>query len=347
MTDSTGMLQHAAYSVPRYEHGYCLDDNARALLLMALVEDGGASNAKAVRVLASRYLAFVSHAFNTDRGRFRNLMSYSRQWIEECGSEDSHGRALWALGAVVGRSLDPGRQSLGRHLFQAALPALERFTSPRAWAFALLGMNEYLRAWQGDGDVRSVRKTLAGRLLDLFHRTSRPEWPWLEDRLTYSNARLSQALIAAGSRMDRPEMTEAGLRSLGWLAEIQRSADGNFAPVGTDGFYVRGAHKAAFDQQPVEACAMVSACLEAQRATGDVRWAEHAKCAFSWFLGQNQLKQPVYDPATGGCRDGLHVDRVNQNQGAESTLSYLLAVVEMRSTDRARAESTTVREAAE
>jgi glycosyltransferase involved in cell wall biosynthesis len=347
MTDSTGMLQHAAYSIPRYEHGYCLDDNARALLLMALVEDEGMRGAKAVRALASRYLAFVSHAFNTDCGRFRNFMSYSRQWTEECGSEDSHGRALWALGAVVGRSLDPGRQSLGRHLFHAALPALERFTSPRAWAFALLGTNEYLRAEQGDRDVRSARRMLAGRLLDLFDRTSRPEWPWLEDRLTYSNAQLSQALIAAGSWMDCAEMTAAGLRSLAWLAEIQTSADGDFAPVGTDGFYVRGEPKASFDQQPVEACAMVSACLEAQRATGDARWAEHAKRAFGWFLGQNQLKQPVYDPATGGCRDGLHVDRVNQNQGAESTLSYLLAVVEMRSTARARAEGMTVHEAAE
>jgi hypothetical protein len=314
---------------------------------MALVEDGGMNDVKAVRTLASRYLAFVSHAFNPDCERFRNFMSYSRQWTEECGSEDSHGRALWALGAVVGRSLDPGRQSLGRHLFHAALPALERFTSPRAWAFALLGMNEYLRAGQGDRDVWSVHETLAGRLLALFDRTSRPEWPWLEDRLTYSNAQLSQALIAAGSRMDCAKMTAAGLRSLGWLAEIQRSADGYFAPVGTDGFYVRGETKASFDQQPVEACAMVSACLEAQRATGDARWSEHAKSAFSWFLGQNQLKQSVYDPATGGCRDGLPADRVNQNQGAESTLSYLLAAVEMRSTDRARAERTAVGEAAE
>jgi len=174
-----------------------------------------------------------------------------------------------------------------------------------------------------------------------------PEWPWLEDRLTYANAQLSQALIASGSRMGRADMTAAGLRSLGWLAEVQRSEDGYFAPVGTNGFYVRGGPKASFDQQPIEACAMVSACLEAQRATGDVLWVEHAERAFSWFLGQNRLQQSLHDAETGGCRDGLHVDRVNQNQGAESTLCYLLAAVEMRSADLARAERTTVREAAE
>src|SRR3989454_5326167 len=195
MSDGTGVLQHAAFSVPRYDDGYCLDDNARALLLLALIEDAGTEDGKGVRALAARYLAFVSHAFNQERGRFRNFMSYSREWLEEYGSEDSHGRALWALGTVVGRSSDPGKQSLGGHLFHAALPAVGTFTSPRAWAFALLGIDEYLRAFQGDRNVQSVRRTLALRLLEAFRRTQSPDWPWFEDRLTYSNARLSQALL--------------------------------------------------------------------------------------------------------------------------------------------------------
>jgi glycosyltransferase involved in cell wall biosynthesis len=335
MTDQTGMLQHAAFSVPRYEDGYCLDDNARALLLMTLLEDAGTDDVKSVRALASRYLAFVSHAFDQRLGRFRNFMSYDRRWTEMSGSDDSQGRALWALGTVVGRSWGPGRQSLAGRLFQSALPVVAHLTSPRAWAFALLGIDEYLRAFQGDTNVQSVRKALAEELFGLYLKTSRPEWPWFEDRITYCNPRLSHALIVSGTLMDRPEMTAAGLRSLEWLVQIQISADGYFAPIGSNGFFERGKERAAFDQQPVEAYSMVSACLDARRITGDGRWVEPAQRAFSWFLGQNQLQQPLYDATTGGCRDGLHADRVNENQGAESTLAFLLALLEMRSSDRA------------
>jgi glycosyltransferase involved in cell wall biosynthesis len=334
MSDQTGMLQHAAFNVPRYEDGYCLDDNARALLLMALVEDGGSDDPTLVRALAARYLAFVRHAFNPERARFRNFMSYAREWQEECGSEDSHGRALWALGTIVGRSEDPGRQSLGGELFHAALPSVGAFTSPRAWAFALLGIDEYLRAFHGDSNVQGMATVLAERLLNLFRRTSDPQWPWFEDRVTYSNARLSQALIVSGAWMEHDEMTTAGTRSLEWLAEIQCSETGDFAPIGSNGFYRRGARKALFDQQPVEACAMVSACLAAARLTGGEQWKRHARRAFGWFLGQNHLQQPLYDAATGGCRDGIHADRLNENQGAESTLSFLLTLSEMRSAAR-------------
>jgi len=337
MTDQTGLLQHAAFTVPSYEDGYCIDDNARALLLMALVEDTGTEEAKVVRALASRYLAFVRHAFNKECGQFRNFMSYDRRWTEDSGSEDSHGRTLWALGTVIGRSTDPGKRSLGGDLFHSALPVVPNFTSPRSWAFTLLGLDEYLRAFQGDSNVQSLRRTLADKLLDVFQRASRPEWPWFEDHLTYCNARLSQALLVSGARMDNQEMTAVGLRSLTWLASVQCSDDGYFAPVGSNGFYKRGETKAAFDQQPVEACAMVSACIEARRVTGDDLWLEHARRAFSWFLGQNQVQQSLYDPATGGCRDGLHVDRLNENQGAESTLSFLIALCEMRSADRGEA----------
>lgn len=335
MTDETGLLQHASFSVPRYDQGYCVDDNARALRLMALLEGAGTEDGAVVRALASRYLAFVNHAFDHDAGRFRNFLSYSREWIDEGGSEDSHGRALWALGAVVGNSGGSGRQSLAGSLFHAAWPATTDFTSPRAWAYALLGIDDYLRAFQGDTNLQSVRQSLADRLLGLFQRTSGDEWPWFEDSVTYCNARLPQALIVSGAWMEHEEMTAAGLQSLEWLAKLQCTPDGYFAPIGSNGFYERGALTAAFDQQPVEACAMVSACLAAHRVTRDKRWAEHARRAFHWFLGQNQLQQSLYDASTGGCRDGLHAERVNENQGAESTLSFLLAVLEMRSADRA------------
>lgn len=334
MTDGTGILQHGVFGIPRYGDGYCLDDNARALLLMVLVEDEATDRGKSVRALVSRYLAFVSHAFDAPAGRFRNFMSYTREWLEPRGSEDSHGRALWALGTVVGRSVDPGRQSLGGYLFHAALPAVTDFTSPRAWAYALLGIDEYLRAFGGDSSVQSLRKLLADRLLVSFERTRRPDWPWFEDSVTYCSARLSQALLVSGARMEQPQMVGAALESLEWLAQIQLSQSGDFAPIGSNGFYVRGGTRAWFDQQPVEAHAMVSACLEAERVTEDRRWAAHGERAFAWFLGRNHLQRSLYDATTGGCRDGLHADRPNENQGAESTLSFLIALLEMRSANR-------------
>ncbi|HEX6087777.1 MAG TPA: glycosyltransferase family 4 protein [Thermoanaerobaculia bacterium] len=330
MSDATGMLQHAVFNVPRYDEGYCIDDNARALLLMTLLEDAGTDDAHTVRTLASRYLAFVNHAFDATRGRFRNFMSYSRLWQEEEGSEDSHGRALWALGTVVGRSHDPGRNSLAAALFHAALPAVSRFSSPRAWAYALLGIEQYLNAFEGDRHVQAVGRELGDRLHGLFRRGDQPDWPWCESRVTYCNARLPQALIATGSWSGDPAMIATGIRSLEWLMTIQRTPDGYFAPVGSNGFFERGMTAAVFDQQPVEACATVSACMQAFRSTGKHHWAEHARSAFTWFLGQNQLQQALYDPLSGGCRDALHADRMNENQGAESTLSFLLALMDMR-----------------
>lgn len=335
MTDDTGLLQHASFVVPRYVEGYCLDDNARALMLMVLLEQDGVVDRREVRALASRYLAFVSHAYDPAFGRFRNFLTYSRTWGEARGSEDSHGRSLWALGTVVGRANDPGRRSLGGDLFRAGLPALAHLSSPRAWAYALLGIDEYLKAFQGDTGVQAIRTLLTTRLLDLYERASAPDWPWFEERVTYCNARLPQALIVSGAAMAREDLVTVGLRSLAWLASVQHTPDGYFAPVGTDGFFHRGFPPARFDQQPVEACGMVSACLDALRVTSEARWSGYAGSAFGWFLGHNHLQQPLYDVSTGGCRDGLHAERVNENQGAESTISFLLALWDMQSAERA------------
>jgi hypothetical protein len=331
LTDDTGLLQHAVYSIPRYGEGYCLDDNARALLLMTRIEDAGTDDGVAVRAGAARYLAFVSHAFDRGTGRFRNFMSYGRAWEAQAGSEDSNGRALWALGAVIGRLGDPGRRSLAADLFHAALPAVATFSSPRAWAYALLGLNEYLAAFSGDRHVQAVRADLAHRLLGLFRRTSQPNWPWFEDQVTYCNARLPQALLVSGSKMDDAAMIAAGTEALAWLVSIQRASDGAFAPVGSNTGMKRGAAVIAFDHQPVEACAMISACLDAFRVTDNRDWVEHARRTFTWFLGQNHLQHSIYDASTGGCRDGLHADRPNENQGAESTVSFLLSLVDMQS----------------
>jgi glycosyltransferase involved in cell wall biosynthesis len=334
MTDDTGMLQHATFDIPRYTDGYCLDDNARALLLMTHLEEAGTEAPAVVRALATRYLAFMNHAFDESTGRFHNFLTYARSWHDEPGSDDSQGRALWALGAVIGRSSDPGRRGLSARLFQGALPGAKALTSPRAWAYALLGIDEYLRAFEGDSSVESMRADLAAKLMDRFRESQSADWPWFEDRLTYCNARLPQALLVTAARTGDADMSDVALRSLDWLVGQHFSTEGTFAPVGSNGFHVRGEPRATFDQQPVEACAMVSACLDAQRITGAARFLERARHAFQWFLGQNAREAQVYDARTGGCRDGIHVDRLNENQGAESTLSFLTALAEMRAADR-------------
>jgi glycosyltransferase involved in cell wall biosynthesis len=329
MTDDTGMLQHAFFTVPNYREGYTIDDNSRALLVSALLEDLGYTDAYA---LTPRYLAFIGYAFNAESGRFRNFMDFQRHWLEDCGSEDSHGRTLWSLGTLLGRSKVPALNSMAGRLFEQALPAIVDTTSPRAWAFALIGIHEYLRRFDGDRRAGQVREELAGRLMALYQKNRSNEWRWYEDRLTYCNAALPHALLMCGQWIPSNAMTEAGLESLIWLADLQHadSNGGHFVPIGSNGFYQRGAERARFDQQPVEAQAMVSACLEAHRITGDKSWYKEARRAFDWFLGGNDLNLPIYDPTTGGCRDGLHADRPNENQGAESSLAYLQAVLELR-----------------
>jgi glycosyltransferase involved in cell wall biosynthesis len=329
MTDETGVLQHALFIVPNYHEGYTTDDNARALMVSALLEELG--NSEALE-LGSRYLAFVRHAFNTGTGRFRNFMDYERHWLEDSGSDDSHGRALWALGTVLGRSSTPGLHSMAGWLFERALPAILETTSVRAWAFSLIGIHEYLRRFAGDRRASQVREKLAGRLLKLYESQRSDKWRWYEEGLTYCNAALPHALLMCGQWMANDAMTKAGLDSLCWLADLQRAGKkgGHFVPIGSNGFYRRSGERARFDQQPVEAQAMVSACLEAYRVTADRSWREEARRAFEWFLGRNDLSLPLYDPTTGGCRDGLHPDRLNENQGAESTLAFLQALLELR-----------------
>jgi hypothetical protein len=328
MTDDTGILQHALMTVPNYEEGYTTDDNARALIVAALLDELGVAGA---RELESRYMALVAYAFSPATGRFRNFLDYNRRWLEVIGSEDCQGRSLLALSVVLGRSGIESMRSLAGLMFDRALPSILETTSPRAWAFTLIGIHEYLRRYSGDRRAAQVRDELAGRLLTLYRKVRSGGWFWFEDSLTYCNAVLPQALIMCGQWIPDSEMTAAGLESLRWLADLQRaSPGGHFVPIGSNGFYVRGSEKARFDQQPVEAQAMVSACLEAYRSTGEHIWYEEARRAFEWFLGSNDLNLSIYDPSTGGCRDGLHSDRLNENQGAESTLAFLQALLELR-----------------
>jgi glycosyltransferase involved in cell wall biosynthesis len=336
MTDHTGIVEHAVFSVPNYPEGYATDDNARALIVAILLEELGAGAPAVWPDLATRYLAFLWLAFDPATKRFRNSLSYERQWLEPEGSEDSHGRALWGLGTVLGRSKDAGWRGAAGRMFELAVPAAVEFQSPRACAFALLGLQEYLDSFPGDRAALTAAEALATRLLDSYRANHSLDWNWFEPVLAYSNARLPQALIRAGMRTGNDEMVSAGLAALDWLIAVQRcEVKGHFVPIGSQGFYAKDCEKARFDQQPVEACAVVSACLQAYRATGKSRWRKEAWSAFNWFLGDNDLQIALYDPTTGGCRDGLHSDRANENQGAESTLSFLMALLEMRKLEQA------------
>jgi glycosyltransferase involved in cell wall biosynthesis len=348
MTDDTGIFQHAIFTIPNRGEGYTTDDNARALILAVLLKQldleqpdqeysGSDYDRREKEHLPSAnspdlYLSFLEHAFNSAKGRFKNFLRYDRRWNEPVGSEDCHGRALWALGTVLGRSRDQGCRGAAGRLFEFSLPAVLEFTSPRAWAYALLGIQEYLTSYPGDRDARKVQSALSRRLLEMYESIHRPDWKWFENVLAYGNARLPESLLAVGAACSDKRMISAGLESLDWLSTVQHcEINHHFVPIGSQGFYRQDGEKARFDQQPLEAAGAVSACLQAYRVTGDRRWRDEAWSAFNWFLGDNDLQLPLYDSVTGGCRDGLHPDRANENQGAESTLSFLMALLEMRS----------------
>ena len=346
MTDDTGMYQHAIFSVPNYNEGYTTDDNARALIVsvqleempsLARVETDQHSLTR-VQELGHRYLAFLWHAFNPEQKRFRNFMDYNRQWLEEVGSEDSHGRALWALGTVLARSKRAGLQGMAVRLFEEALPVVTEFTSPRAWAFSLLGIQHYLRRFPGDRAVLNVQNTLVQKLMDLYRNNQTDAWLWFEDIVTYCNPALPQALLRYGQTSNDAEAISIGLESLSWLVKIQQSDRGWIMPIGNQGFYPKEGQISYFDQQPVEVYSLLSACLDAFRITGDIGWYDYAAQAYEWFFGRNALGVSMYDKATGGCRDGLHIDRLNENQGAESTLALIQSMLEMKQFTREHQE---------
>ncbi len=328
MCDDTGLFQHALHSVPDRSHGYCVDDNARALLVSCALNNSGERGLS--ETLTTRLAAFIQHAWNPDTRRFRNFMSFDRNWLEESGSEDSHGRTLWALGVCTHDDASPSRRRWAAALFAEALPTAESFRSPRAWAFTLLGLDAYCVAGTDDPFAERLRSLLADRLMAILSAVETEDWVWFEDGLAYDNARLPQALMATGVSTGNAAYVAAGLRCLQWLVKLQTTPTGLFRPVGTDSFGEKRSAPRAFDQQPLEAAATISACVAAWRADGNVDWLTGATSVFSWFLGRNDLSLPLVDLETGSCRDGLHPDRPNENRGGESVVSYLLGLLEIR-----------------
>lgn len=332
MCDDTGLFQHAVHSVPDRAHGYCVDDNARALLLACALNNPGEKPLP--EVMTAHFAAFVQHAWNPDTRRFRNFMGFNRNWLEDSGSEDSHGRTLWALGECARRDANLSRRRWATALFAQALAIVETFQSPRASAFTLLGLDGYCAVAPDDLRAREIRRVLADRLMSLLASVETPDWSWFEEGLAYDNARLPQALMLTGLATQTPGYVDAGLRSLRWLMTRQTASAGHFRPVGTDGFSDVRQPPRAFDQQPLEATATIAACLTAWRADGDAAWKTNATRVFAWFLGSNDLSAALVDQESGSCRDGLHPDRVNENRGGESVVSYLLGLADIRQLGR-------------
>ena len=327
LTDDTGMFQHALHQLPDPNHGYCIDDNCRALI--AAVYDGRLRGYDPERVPLERYLGFVAYAFNEKRGRFRNFMSYDRRWLEEVGSEDSHARTIWSLGVTVRWAPVESIRELADRLFIRGLAATEQFAFIRPWAYTVLGLSEYLAANPDHAEVRERLTALAGRLFERWREHASDDWPWWEDELTWGNAKLPHALLSAAEVLEDPAMRDAGLKALDWCMAVQTAEDGRLTVIGNDGWFNRSGHRAQFDQQPIEAQGCVQACLAAARATGQRQWIERALRSFAWFTGDNDLGVPLYHPETGGCQDGLRPEGANKNQGAESALAYILSVLEL------------------
>ncbi|WNO54155.1 glycosyltransferase family 4 protein [Stakelama saccharophila] len=322
MSDSTGMLQHSVYAVPDRHHGYCIDDNARALILMTRMPE--CDDAMRER-WTSVYAAFLQHSWNPDARRFRNFMNFDRTWCEDAGSEDSNGRALWALGVTAAEAKFAKYRDWAGNLFDATAGIARDFGSPRAAAFAMLGAAAILGACPGDKLATDLLEHWGDQLTTLLDAARRPEWQWFEIVLAYDNARLPEALIRAGLALGRDDFLKTGLETLNWIIARQTSPEGRFRAVGTDSFGREYADPLPFDQQPLEAQATIDACAAAFEATGDRRWIAEAKKAYGWYVGINDLDLPLATPRDGGCYDGLMPTGLNRNQGAESILALQLA----------------------
>ncbi len=342
MTDSCGLIQHSVFSVPDRNHGYCVDDNARGLILMMRLAQGG-SAIKTIDALSTIYAAFLQHAWNPDLRRFRNFMAYDRSWLEEAGSDDSFGRTFWALGETAARSTRDDLKIWANALALRAMPELPSFTAPRTLAFLSLGLVCLMEAHPDDRDMRNLLQKLADRLVSQLHCERKPAWCWFESGLSYDNARLAEALLRAGAALGDGHLVQAGLDALEWLCDVQTAPTGVFRPVGSESFD-RGAYRLPqqFDQQPLEATATIDACEAAFRASGQSAWLDRARCAFAWFLGENDLGAPMAQASDGGCYDGLTRNGPNLNRGAESLLSFQLAVVRMANLPQRGQEVTSI-----
>ena len=326
LADATGIMQHSRHSVPDPDHGYCVDDNARALILMHRRLDlPDAIHDSWAKVFAN----FVERAWNPSRGGFRNFMSYEGAWLEEAGAEDSQGRALWSLGVTAAEARSPEQRKWALDLFEEAAGPLLGLGSPRARAFCILGAAAVLGVTPGHRDAAAIVERFAPRLCGLVSTYARPGWTWFEPVLAYDNARLPEALLRAGLVIGEKDLVDMGIETLGWLAALQTAEEGHFRPWAARASARAYAPPARWDQQPLEAQGMIEACQAAFAATGEPRWLDEAERAFGWFSGANDGGVALADPESGECYDGLTPTGPNLNRGAESVLAFQLAACAM------------------
>ncbi len=324
LTDDTGLIQHAKYIVPDRHTGYCLDDNSRALMLCAwaysLLGDEGA------KTLISTYFSFTHFMQNPD-GSFRNFMDYQRHFLDKTGSDDSCGRALWALGYIIWRPPRDAYRSLAFECFQKALPHV-RGLNLRGKALAMLGLAAYLRCYQGDESVTALLRECADYLLALYKDVAGDGWRWFEDIICYDNGIMPMALFQTYALLREDKYLQVARETLEFL-EKNMTRDGRLSIIGSDGWYKRGGARAQYDQQPIDATAMVLAYQSAYWVTQDKEYLKKMRLAFGWFLGENDMGMSLYDHETKGCADGLLPEGVSLNQGGESTVSFLMALLAM------------------
>jgi glycosyltransferase involved in cell wall biosynthesis len=323
LTDDTGIFQHARYSIPDRTHGYCVDDNARALMLAVMLQ-ADLQDTDELNRLTSIYLSFIDFSYNQANGKFRNFMSYDRHWLEEEGSEDSVGRTLWALGYTAANTRVSNFYHHANSLFYRGLEGVAYIRHPRALAYLILGLVHHAEMHRDEKVIQLLEEETA-LLSSFFDASLDQDWLWYEDTVTYANSRIPQALMAAGGFLGEREYVERGLKILDWLISRQFTAH-IFSPIGNQGWLSKEG-KAEYDQQPLEAHGMLDACLQAEALINDGKYADYALKAFSWFVGENSAGAVLHDFATGGCRDGLHPGGANMNQGAESTLSWMMSLI--------------------
>jgi hypothetical protein len=321
LTDSTGIFQHARYHIPDRNHGYSIDDNARALMVMAQLKKFGVAFSQ-LEKWVDIYLSFVDHAYNPVTKRYRNFMSYSREWLEEEGSEDSQGRTMWAVGVLYA---DDEFQYYHQYLEKLWAQSWEmEFYSPLSISFGLLGLTQISKAKKNRTNIMARIEIEAEKLANFFQDTEN-YWPWFHEKITYDCCRIPQAMMEAGFVLSSPLLIKQGLKILDWLISHQFDK-GIFMPIGNEN-WMTISRKSIYDQQPLEASAMIDACLKAGTLTQKSHYYTYAHQAFLWFLGKNIKTEFLYDPFTGGCRDGIGKEGVNKNQGAESTLAWLSALL--------------------
>ncbi|MCL1978337.1 MAG: hypothetical protein FWG55_09615 [Candidatus Bathyarchaeota archaeon] len=323
-TDDTGIFQHARHCIPKRGEGYTTDDNARALVVCAQHSD--IKNDQQINRLANIYLAFLNY-MQKPNGSFHNYLGYDRRFLDVDGSEDCLGRALWSCGRTMNSRLSDNAKLVAKEIFYQALPYLDRSTSLRACSFAIFGLYNCYKDKPDENMFAKIEK-LADRMVQQYQNETKPEWHWFEPYLTYDNARLSQALFDAYIITKKQSYLDVAQESLHFIIDTQ-IIDEKFVPIGNNGWYTYGGQRAVYDQQPLEAAALVDATADAYYATQQDRYLEMAILVFEWFLGRNTRKRVMYNTKTGGCFDGLNVDLVNMNQGAESSLSYLMARIKL------------------